>query len=49
MKSIFTFHVLYFAKVMELDTFGKYELEGDILNQVYNAQEKKYLLALIKP
>ena len=34
---------------MELDTFGKYELKEDILNQVYNAQEKKYLLALIKP
>ena len=34
---------------MELDTMGKYGIEVDIHNQAYNAQEKKYLLALIKP
>ena len=34
---------------MELDTIGKYEIEGDVHNQAYNAQENEYLLALIKP
>ena len=28
---------------MELDTIGKYDIEGDIHNQAYNAQEKKCL------
>ena len=30
---------------MELDTIGKYRIEGDIHNQANNAQEKKYLFA----
>ena len=34
---------------MELDTIEKYEIEGDIHNEAHNAQEKEYLLAVIKP